>query len=369
MGSVKKWFAKLDKKRRYILIGSIAGVIVIACVLILGGIFRKKDNGPKYDIPEVKDGYVLVFRLVSEYDVTAGGKTPITLCEYDERGNILVKKEKYRHSVYEDFDRVSEYSYNEQDRPVRIKTTFPSGEFKTEERKYNAAGQLISSETTSGAELFESCRYQYDEAGNLALEEHYGADGKLTESYAYESDENGFVVFMDQKKYEGIELRSEMITRWTRRTDGSLVKASFLEREYDVNGVSSETEREYLYDESENLTAEYRVHNGIRFDEIEYECTYDDNGRLREYMGPSGTTDYYEYDKKGRVASIESWDATMHYVYDSYGNVIKEYLTEKGQDTSNVTDYTEYTYKPFSVRRDLLTDDERDRLEREELGK
>ena len=169
MGSVKKWFAKLDKKRRYILIGSIAGVIVIACVLIISGVFKKKDKGPGYDIPKVPEGYFLVFRLVSEYDVAAGDKTPITLCEYDERGNILVKKEKYRHSVYEDFDRVSEYSYNEQDRPVRIKTTFPSGEFKTEERKYNAGGQLISSETTSGTELLESCRYQYDEAGNLEI--------------------------------------------------------------------------------------------------------------------------------------------------------------------------------------------------------
>ncbi|MBO4324336.1 MAG: RHS repeat protein, partial [Lachnospiraceae bacterium] len=365
MGLIKK----LGKKKLFILFGSIAGVIVIACVLIISGVFKKKDKGPGYDIPEVPDGYVLVFRLVSEYDVAAGGKTPITLCEYDERGNILVKKEKYRHSGYEEFDRISEYTYDSQDRPIRIKTTFPSGDFKTEEREYNSNGQLISSETTSGAEILESCRFQYDEAGNLALEEHYGADGKLTESYAYESDENGFAVFMDQKKYEGIELWQEMIVRWTRRADGSLEKFSALEREYDVNGVSSENEREYLYDESENLIAEYRVHNGIKFDEIEYECTYDDDGRLREYMGPSGTTDYYEYDKKGRVVSIESWDATMHYVYDSYGNVIKEYLTEKGQDPTDIAEYTEYVYKPFSVRKDLLTDDERDRLEREELGK
>ena len=68
MGFLKRWFTKLGKKSRYILFGSIAGVIVIACVLILGGIFHKKDKGPKYDIPEVPDGYVLVFRLVSAED-------------------------------------------------------------------------------------------------------------------------------------------------------------------------------------------------------------------------------------------------------------------------------------------------------------
>ena len=60
--------------------------------------------------------------------------------------------------------------------------------------------------------------------------------------------------------------------------------------------------------------------------------------------------------------SVESWDITRHYEYDSHGNVIKEYTTDAGQDSAEVKNYTEYVYKPFAVRKDLLTDEERDKL-------
>ena len=211
MGFLKRWFTKLGKKSRYILFGSIAGVIVIACVLILGGIFHKKDKGPKYDIPEVPDGYVLVFRLVSEYDVYDGQKTPITLCEYDDHGNLLLEKVKYRNSGYADFDRITEYTLNESGRPVRIKTSYASGDVRTEEREYDPDGRQMKAEI-SEAGTTETHRYQYDERGILILEEHFGENGRLSESIAFESDENGLLVCMDQKIFSDIELSRE--TSW-----------------------------------------------------------------------------------------------------------------------------------------------------------
>lgn len=361
MGFLKRWFTKLDKKSRYILFGSIAGVIVIACVLILGGIFHKKNKGPKYDIPEVPDGYVLVFRLVSEYDVYDGQKTPITLCEYDDHGNLLLEKVKYRNSGYADFDRITEYTLNESGRPVRIKTSYASGDVRTEEREYDPDARQMKAEI-SEAGTTETHRYQYDERGILILEEHFGENGRLSESIAFESDENGLLVCMDQKVFSDIELSRETVVRWDRRPTGTLEKLSYLERMYDVYGVSSETEQVSLFDSQENQIAEYRIQDGNKVDEAEYECTYDEDGRLKQMIGPGGITDYYEYDKKGRVVSVESWDITRHYEYDSHGNVIKEYTTDAGQDSAEVKNYTEYVYKPFAVRKDLLTDEERDKL-------
>ena len=353
MGLIKK----LGKKKLFILFGSIAGVIVIACVLIISGVFKKKDKGPGYDIPKVPDGYFLVFRLVSEYDVADGEKTPITLCEYDKHGNLLVEKLKYRLYGDDEFDRITEYSYNDQDKPVRVQTVYADGDVRTEEFTYDSDGRETQCAITQDGGTKTICS-EYDESGNLVFSETFDEDGKRTESAEYENDENGFTTYMDVKTYSGINLIHETIVRWTRRPNGSIEKLSYLERDYDVNGISSETELVTSFDKWENVIAEACFDNGERRYGYVYECIYDEDGRLKEYIGPSGTTDYYEYDKNGRVVSIKSWDVTTYYVYDSYGNVIKEYTTENGQDPADVTEYTEYKYQPFAVRMDQLTDDE-----------
>lgn len=352
MGLIKK----LGKKKFYILIGSIAGVIVIACVLIIGGIFRKKSRESKDGIPEVPEGYYLVYRLVSEYDVTPESRTPITLCEYDEHGNLLVEKLKYRTYSDGEFDRITETSYNDQDKPVRIQTTYADGDVRTEKITYDSEGRETQRVITQDG-MTKTSRSQYDESSKLVSEETFDEDGRRTESAEYKHDDNGFIVYMDVKTYTGIDLSEEMIVRWTRRANGSLEQFSRLEREYDVNGIASESEQVNFYDKAENLIAEYRVSDGNRFGSA-YECVYDDDGRLKEYIGRGGVSEYYEYDRKGRVASVKSEGVTTHSVYDSNGNVIKKYVTEDGQNPADVTEYTEYSYKAFAVRKDQLTDDE-----------
>ena len=86
MGFIGKWFKGLGKRGRYILFGSIAGVVIIACVLIICVLFGGKKTDRKLDVPA---GSYLVYRLVSEYQVNDGEKHAVQLCEYDERGNLL----------------------------------------------------------------------------------------------------------------------------------------------------------------------------------------------------------------------------------------------------------------------------------------
>lgn len=340
MGFIGRSSSGNSKKGRYILFGSIAGVVIIACVLIICSLFGRKKKEPDPNIP---DGYYRVYRIVAEYEVSSGEEMAVMLCEYDDQGNLLTTKEGRSGTGNSEFERISEYTYNGNSRPVLIKTTSLSGDVWTEKREYNSVNQCVNKEIT-GPDSLETCQYEYDGNGNLLL--------------------------ADNKTYTDGRLSEEMILRYEIRPDGTRSKISKCFLRYDENNnIMSETVNESLLDEKENVISEYRLIGEAQYDVIEYECSYDKKGRLTKYVRKQSDMDddlhyaeFYQYDKDGNLVSIESWDGVNHYGYDSNGNLIKEYFKPTGETSMSVTDYTKYVYKSFVVPEDLLTDEERDKL-------
>ena len=73
---------RLSKKTFIILVSSVLLVALIGWVVLLSGLLKndkKPKDGtvtpkePKYELPEVPEGYVLVFRQTESYDVSEKG--------------------------------------------------------------------------------------------------------------------------------------------------------------------------------------------------------------------------------------------------------------------------------------------------------
>ena len=180
----------LSKKAYLIIAGTVLGIILIAWVLLITGIF-KKDKKPqknvfpetktvRYDLPEIPDGYELVFRETGYYRLYENGKkTYLKKMTYDDAGNCLTETEfeedgktvkSFIESEYDEENReIKRTEYNEnRNITLQVSRKYDSDGRMTESveniRRYYNDGDLINSRT-------EQNLYRYDGRGQKRKQE------------------------------------------------------------------------------------------------------------------------------------------------------------------------------------------------------
>ena len=169
----------LSKKVFIILTGSVLLVALIGWVVLVSGLLEKdkkpdgeekSKNGtftskePKYEFPEVPDGYVMVFRQTSRYEVADNGvRTLRAEMEYDEYGREISE------TVYDiegAFSHREVYEYDERGNVIKQAEYDESGfVLYMWEAVYNEQGVMIERRDNA-------LRDYFDDNGNLLYEKY-----------------------------------------------------------------------------------------------------------------------------------------------------------------------------------------------------
>ena len=286
---------RLSKKGFVILFGSVLGAALIVWVVLIFGIFRKDKNkkvpewvesgkAQTYELPEVPEGYELVFRQVATYDVSEEGKVVLRAKYlYDADGNST-------ESVYYD-----------------------------EDGKYDGGTKYVTNSDGSKTEI------TYDEKKAVKEETvwKYDSNGNTTEYITKSADNDGLLVFQNRVTYE-YDADGNRI-RWTSYLlDGTV----YSDCTYDASGKPlmeqfGGTVTYYTYNENGDLLLKKQVNLRDPDDEvIVEENIYGGDGLLLEHR-KNETIELYGYNNSGVLA----WKRT----YDSKGTLkeLEEY-DEKG---------------------------------------
>lgn len=216
---------RMSKRKFIILIASLVGVALIAFGVLLYMIFGKKNliekrKLPKYDIPKVPDGYMLVFREVELYSVEDGKKridakyeynakgeriktihfsegkqTGETVFEYDENGEL--KREEYIPKSAEADHRIITYEVDADGNQVktekapdsnyttkRVTVTDPKTKKKVREEYYTNRGEGKISVYDDGVLVLER-KKESDGSEWESVNAVYASDGELSEVRYY----------------------------------------------------------------------------------------------------------------------------------------------------------------------------------------
>ena len=333
----------LSKKVFIILTGSVLLVALIGWVVLVSGLLKKdkkpdgeekSKNGtftpkePKYEIPEVPDGYVMVFRQTSRYEVADNGvRTLRAEMEYDEYGREISET---GYDIEGAFSHREVYEYDERGNVIK-RTEYDESGFVLYvwEAVYNEQGVMIERRDNA-------LRDYFDDNGNLLYEKYilysgeegidaeyrYSDDGKLIEVYRHDSEYREIYTYDDLGRplatryysdgalekediYVSPNLRetydyTEPVGRYLRCRDELDDEGRIIhEVIYETNGAES-IDRVNEYDADGNIIKSIRYENG-EFD-YWYEYEYaDKTAFFGTYLRPTkatskkedGTIDYY----------------------------------------------------------------------------
>lgn len=264
---------------------SVVCAAVALCVAFSLYAAKQKTIGEKAYIEVTVDGERLE-RWVS----------PVELCEYDKRGNVVHKKTPELEEWWE---------YDANGKITRYKND--NGNEKI--YKYDSRGNEIYFKDTDGSELF----HEYDGKGNRIRTKH--SDGTV-ELYTYDSKGNK------------IRYKKDAVDRWgSARNEESFY-------EYNKNGnVIREKGNRYAHSNVEIWNEEY---------EILYE--YDGKGKCVRIKDSSRGETTMEYDDSGRLSHKKSGYEEYWWEYDAAGNATmhKKHWTELDEP-----------YNPYSTESNL----------------
>ena len=320
------------------------------------------DNGDShpvpYDIPEIPEGYTLVFRLTREeeqriYRMTETEReryTTVTEYEYDANGNRI--------KTIENDGSIKEAFYDERNRLTKeIYHTVAAGsplECITEYQYDSLGREVVRRET-----YHENDGSSYESANETV----YSEDGSCRELYHTNPDGGRYLT--DRYKFD---------------SEGRVICWQQFDSPY-----GSRQEAEMKYDEHGNLITRIRrlrERSDYPWNEyVERECTYelDRYGVFRcvkevkrsSYDPERADCSYYLYhfDDNGRVTVIETYGnenyegvyETLVYGYDDYGNRISEKSLE-GDRNGEPWYVRQYEYKPFVIPVELMTDEDKARV-------
>ena len=312
-----------------------------------------------YDIPEIPEGYALVFRVKrEELQHNYLGMDPVVVStlvseyEYDANGNRIKMTET------EEDGSITESFYDEQNRLIKkVRHTFFQGvpEDETTEYQYDSLGrEVVRKEIGTDFEgnVFE-----------IIYETVYAEDGSYREIYQTLPDGDRYIY-----DYSAYDQKGRKIC-W---------------QQYDTPYYSRQAAA-MEYDEHDNLI---RVISKIRdFDQpwkeyVSKECEYELDRfgvfrctkEVRRSSYDPETPDYsyylYQYDSCGRVSIIEAYGSeeadlanmTVIYGYDDYGNLISERTYDRDLDNNaRLVDQMLYEYEPLVIPIECLTDEDRER--------
>lgn len=338
----------LSKKKSLILVGSMLLAALVGWIVLVSVLFNNaKDKEPKEMLPEVPDGYVLVFRQTAEYRISDEGRQLCREYEYDENGRKTkdktyfegelsyflvyvydaqgreIKETRYdadgsgvwvNEKVYDEEGRLKEARYDnsttyydDDGRELYKKTVTDTGEeIISEEWRYSDDGRLLENrKNSSGYKIL----YFYDSAGNLMRVERYSGE-QLTDEEIYPDSPNEMELYsyedgsryLSQKQIK--DENGNIIYQIRYMKDGSIVHERT--REYDSEG---------------RMTKELQYVDGSFYSWYEYE--YKDSTAF--YLGAPGPTKMTAKKEDGTI----SYYIEAEYVQD-FGLVSERYYNEDG---------------------------------------
>jgi YD repeat-containing protein len=307
----------------------IVSLIVLACIFLL---CLTSCGGSKYD---------RALRLIEKGKYEAAYELLEQLGD-DEKAQKLKNHFYYLPvACQDDIDgETTEWTYNENNLPIQMKTVHADGRTILHEFTYDAKGNLtLHTYKANGATSF-SQDYTYDANNRVARYIYTGASGN-TEVYEYEYDANGNKI-RESVTYDEKILISECVYD----SNGNRIKQTYTASNGEI------TVYEYTFDANGNLTKE-QINRPDGTSSI-FENIYDENNCLIKEIITSYSGEQYSlehaYAANGEriKTTLVSSDGTKkvtqeeQLTYDAKGNIIKRVSISSGSNTATST--REYVY-------------------------
>lgn len=272
-----------------------------------------------------KDSYGMVHETTKwEYDEHGNFVTGKT---YDARGNLL-NQDAY----------VYAYEYND------------AGEVVVENR-YNSGTNLLDEKIIRSAdgEIYKLVDYDYDEYGNVLCERTSYEHTDIYDKTLYEYDKAGRVIRKDE--YQGCfgkdELECNSTTMYQYDANGNM-------EERKIDPITHKLIEKTNYDANGNVLISERYYNGELDQGVQYE--YDEKGRLISMLTYDGNKDInfeqkYGYDEAGNLVSTKRYDANGNLVFNE---VAKEMVFGGKTYTFNANELTSIV-KSLDASKGILT--------------
>ena len=376
----KKKGMHMTKKKFAILITSLVGIVLVGWGLLVFGIFgkgfskSKYDNIVigKYDIPDVPEGYALVFRETATYKKREGESRKRTMsAQYDKNGRLLHKTE-YSDKGKKTSETVCNYTakgsvmkettYNEKGNADNILIEmYDANDQLTSVRKFDGQSREIRTEA-----------YEYYGDGKCSMEEiiertYYGEGdpyvvGEKTSYTYYPNGQKERALMTVEQSGEVFQIESfwEEDGRPLQDYEKNYYSYSCYRYEYNEQGKLVKKEGKYKYANSPD-EGYFPVEENV----------YAKDGRLTKktlrgsnyFLGGNHTIYYYDkfgnvireldvsFDNEGNVSEIMRETITT---YDENGTFLHSVTTEKENLTEeiNALPNGDREYKKYSFRED-----------------
>ena len=304
--------------RKYFIAGILAlvTVVVVAEVLLITGVFSKKDKKDKNNVTPTE----AVTKKPTE-------KVEITEAPTPDPGLV---------TVYREIKRYFEYT---------------GSPYVGVVMSYDAAGRMTEYvEMDHVGTEYSHVRYEYDDAGRLVKTTRIDTDGSIYETVTRTYNEAGKVVEIIYRPSENQHIAPEReIFEYNGK--GQLIREAM----YGIEPEILEYEITYEYNEA-GLQTDHYWHSAYGDDREHYRYEYDSAGHQvlsakEQEDGSYKTSTEKKYDARGNVIldvlydEYGQWVATRMYDYDEAGRMTAKYdMASEDQNPDNYSNKTVYLY-------------------------
>ena len=316
MNNNNKNAPRLSGRTLVLLVGGVLGAALIAWLVLVIGIFggkTKKNNeesdgkSPKPTVPaEVPKGMVVVYRATAEYTYAEDGK-----------------RVKTSTAQYDDFGRITEWTYYSEDGSATDGNTY----------RYDEKGNLVEKAEIYYGEILERYVMTYDENGVLLRRDTFFRDNEQPLSTEY-YNKNGKVIREDT--INGTSLYTD---------DGELYESKSGDK-YTVQSVLSDDGRIL---ERTNFQLYHTVHEKFVYDEATGKLTEMlkwNDGELTNRTVYQGQIRYIYGCRNGEPLDMQNPSSCQKDTLDEYGNVLSSIF----ESIDGVFTRTDYEYSPESAK-------------------
>ncbi|MBO4484602.1 MAG: RHS repeat protein [Lachnospiraceae bacterium] len=312
---------KKGVSRKYFVAGILAlvTIVVVAEVLLITGVFSKKDKKDNKDTNKVTPTEAVAKQPTEKVEIT---QTPTP-----DPGLVTVYRESRRYFEYTGSPYVGVVM------------------------SYDAAGRMTEYvEMDHVGTEYSHVRYEYDDAGRLVKTTRIDTDGSIYETVTRTYNEAGKVVEIIYRPSENQHIAPEReIFEYNGK--GQLIREAM----YGIEPEILEYEITYQYNEA-GLQTDHYWHSAYGDDREHYRYEYDNAGHQvlsakEQEDGSYKTSTEKKYDARGNVIldvlydEYGQWVATRMYDYDEAGRMTAKYdMASEDQNPDNYSTKTVYEF-------------------------